>query len=279
MDPLSFSPSPPLGITFLGSGSKGNAALLELGGRKFLLDAGLSSRRIEKFLKSRDLGLGDLEGVIITHGHGDHINGLSTLLNRHPMPVYCTHGTSKELNYFDILPKELILLRQNQEFELAGTRIWPFPVPHDAMETIGLRFEASGITMCVATDLGHITPEIMQYLTDTDILCLESNYDEQMLIKCRYPPWLKTRIKGPFGHLPNIGVRGVLSRQKRPLRHLALVHLSEESNTPELVRENLQPLLGLPQLKSTIITVASQNEPSPAIFGIPEPKRHYHCEA
>jgi len=264
-----------LSIRFLGSGSKGNAALLRLGSTWWLLDAGLSCRRIEKNLLDLGLALQDLAGVFLTHDHDDHIKGLATLLRRRDIPVYATSGTASSLVRKGLPRDRFIALRREQELELDGTRIWPFRTPHDAPEPVGFRFERAGQVLGLATDLGQVTAPVLAHLTDCDILCLESNYDEEMLAVCSYPDWLKSRIRSPLGHLPNQGVRGILSRLQKPLRNLLLVHVSEESNTPHLVRENLAPLLDHPCLARTRIFVAAQNEPTFAAslspFGIRQP--------
>lgn len=264
-----------LSIRFLGSGSKGNAALLRLGSTYWLLDAGLSCRRIEKHLTELGLSLHDVAGVFLTHDHGDHVNGLATLLRRRDIPVYATPGTASSLVRKGLPRERFIMLRREQELELDGTRIWPFRVPHDAPEPVGYRFERAGQVLGLATDLGQVTAPVLAHLTDCDILCLESNYDEEMLAVCSYPDWLKSRIRSPLGHLPNQGVRGILSRLQKPLRNLLLVHVSEESNTPHLVRENLAPLLDHPCLARTRIVVASQNEPTSSAglspYGIRQP--------
>ena len=255
-----------IGITFLGSGSKGNAAMLELDGNFYVLDAGLSCRTIEQFLAVRGKTLADIHGIIITHGHGDHVKGLATLLKRTQAPIFASPGTWKEIQHYSLVPNRFIPLPRDREIELEGIRIWAFRVPHDALEPVGLRLESHGGSVAIATDLGHITAEAMHHLTDSDIVCLESNYDEEMLASCAYPGWLKTRIRGPLGHLPNTGTRGVLSRLKRSLSHLVLVHVSQESNTPGLVLENLEPIRSLPSLRNATVTVAAQDKETPTLF-------------
>lgn len=264
-----------LSIRFLGSGSKGNAALLRLGSAYWLLDAGLSCRRIERTLVELGLSLQELNGVFLTHDHDDHVKGLKTLLRKRDIPIYATSGTSASLIRKGIAREQFVPLRREQEIELDGTRIWPFRTPHDAPEPVGFRFERAGQVLGLATDLGQVTAPVLAHLTDCDILCLESNYDEEMLAACSYPDWLKSRIRSPLGHLPNQGVRGILSRLRKPLRNLLLVHVSEESNCPRLVRENLAPLLDHPCLNRTRIIVAAQDEPTATAslspFGIRQP--------
>jgi phosphoribosyl 1,2-cyclic phosphodiesterase len=139
-----------------------------------------------------------------------------------------------------------------------------------------MRFENKAGVISVATDLGHVTAKVLESLDYSDIVCLESNYDEDMLKICSYPYWLKKRIRGNSGHLANIGVRGIVSRLNRRPESLILMHLSQESNTPALVRENLEPFLTGPgsRLANTRIYVMEQDSYSPRIFQstpLPEP--------
>lgn len=247
-------------VTFLGSGSQGNAAVIGFGQRRFLLDAGLSCKRIVQGLEALDMTLEDLNGLFITHDHDDHVKGLRVLLGkREELPIFATRGTLAAIERKGLDVKHAVRLPTDREFEFAGLRVWAFPVPHDAVEPVGFRFEAGGLSLAAATDLGHLTPVAMAHLTCSDVLCLESNYDEETLAACSYPDWLKRRIKGRNGHLPNPGVRGVLTRLQKQLRHLILVHVSQEANTPQLVRENVEPLLSLPMMAGVGLTIATQD--------------------
>ncbi len=230
-----------IGITFIGSGSKGNAALLELEGRNYLLDAGLSCKRIKDFLEERQLDFSDLSGIFLTHEHDDHIKGLRVLLDRTAdLPLYCTRGTMCALNARGLEVPNHVEIVYGRRHELPGCSFLPFRVPHDATEPAGLRFEGRDRVMSLATDLGHITAEVLENMKDADLVCIESNYDEDMLRTSSYPAWLKRRIRSPMGHLPNEGVRGVLSRMNKVPEILVLMHLSQESNTPDLAVDALE---------------------------------------
>lgn len=253
-----------LGITFIGSGSKGNAALLELGKSFFLLDAGFSCKKIKEFLGERNLEFSDLSGIFVTHEHDDHIKGLRVILGKNPqVPLYCSRGTFCALKSRGLETENQVDLISGRELEISGVRCMPFKVPHDATEPLGLRFEQGSKTMAIATDLGHITSEVLDNMKDADLLCVESNYDEDMLRSSIYPGWLKRRIRSPMGHLPNEGFRGILSRMARPPEILVLMHLSQESNTPNLVRETVENFFELNKNRfaATRFSVASQHQP------------------
>ncbi|MDD2999869.1 MAG: MBL fold metallo-hydrolase [Candidatus Riflebacteria bacterium] len=263
-----------IGITFVGSGSKGNSALLELGGRYYLLDAGFSCKRIKEFLDEKGLGFSDLAGVFVTHEHEDHVKGLRVLLGKHQMPLYCSRGTMCALSARGVEVPEHIEISYGRSIDLGGCNCLPFRVPHDATEPVGLRFESKQKVMTLATDLGHVTPEVIEHMRDADLVCIESNYDEDMLRTSSYPPWLKRRIRSPMGHLPNEGVRGILSRMQKVPEILVLMHISQESNTPELAREALEPFFANSgaKFRSAWVSVAAQDKPGERlILGSPLP--------
>ncbi len=254
-----------IGITFIGSGSKGNAALLELESGFYLLDAGLSCKRIKDFLDQRNLDFSDLSGIFITHEHDDHIKGLRVLLGRcgDNIPLFCTRGTLCALNARGIEPVNHVEMVYGRTVDIEnGCTCTPFRVPHDAVEPMGLRFTGSDRVMTLATDLGHVTPEVIEYMKDADIVCVESNYDDDMLRTSSYPAWLKRRIRSPMGHLPNEGVRGILSRMKKVPEILVLMHISQESNTPELAQSALEPFFDNSgsMFRSVKVSVAAQDE-------------------
>ncbi len=252
-----------IGITFIGSGSKGNAALLELEGRYFLLDAGLSCKRIKDFLEQRQLDFSHLSGIFVTHEHDDHIKGLRVVMGRTTnVPLYCTRGTHCALTSRGIEVPNHVELVYGRRLDVGGCSCVPFKVPHDATEPAGLRFESSSKVMALATDLGHVTPEVLDHMKDADLVCVESNYDEDMLRTSSYPSWLKRRIRSPMGHLPNEGVRGILSRMNKVPEVLVLMHISQESNTPSLAREALEPFFANSgaRFRAARLSIASQDE-------------------
>lgn len=254
-----------LGITFIGSGSKGNSALLELDKSYYLLDAGITCKKICDYLATQNLSLADIKGIFITHEHDDHIKGLKVLLKKAPhLKIYCTSGTASAISWKGIPISEYYPMKYEDVFELDGCLCTAFKVPHDATEPMGLHIEKDNYSMVMATDLGRVTKEVLKHSRNADLLCIESNYDNDMLKTCSYPSWLKQRIKSNDGHLPNEGVRGILSKMNKVPKCLVLMHLSQESNTKEKALEALNSFLEFEgtAFKNMHITVASQNYPS-----------------
>ncbi len=258
--------APLIGVTYLGSGSEGNAALLEFGRTRFLVDAGLSARRIRRSLAKVGLTLADLSGILLTHDHGDHVRGLPVLLKAHPVPVFSPEQTRRSLLHQGLTVPAHIPVTAGQELEREGIRIRPFRVSHDAVDPVGFRFEWQGRTVTIASDFGELTPIVLDHLAGSDILCLESNYDPDLLAACSYPDFLKRRIRGPRGHFPNTGVAPLLGRLGHSLTHLVLIHRSQESNRPDLVRQALAPALGSPALRRCQVTLADQHEATPRLL-------------
>ncbi len=258
-------PALDIGVTYLGSGSEGNCALLEFGTVRFLLDAGLSARRIRTHLAGRGLTPGDLAGIILTHDHHDHVRGLATLLKKHPIPILAPEQTRRALLHQGLAVPSHIPLPAGREHEREGVRLWPFRVSHDAVDPIGVRLTWLGRTITIASDFGQVTPDMMEHLGGTDLLCLESNHDPDLLRTCAYPDWLKRRISSPRGHFPNHGVLPLVQQLTRPLSHLVLIHLSQESNHPDLVRLGIEPALGHGVLRHCHLTIATQDGPTPRL--------------
>lgn len=254
-----------LGITFIGSGSKGNSALLELNHSYYLLDAGISCKKICDFLALRGLSLTDLKGIFVTHEHDDHIKGLKVLLKKAPhLKIYCTRGTASEMLNRGISLCDFQEMHYDNSLLIENCKCTAFAVPHDAVQPMGLHIENKSYIMAMATDLGCVTTDVIKYTQNADLLCIESNYDMDLLKSSSYPEWLKQRIKSRTGHLPNEGVRGILSRMKKVPKGLILMHLSQESNTEEKAREALDSFFefGGAKFKSMEIEVACQDCPS-----------------
>ena len=228
----------------IASGSSGNCVYIGTETTHILVDAGISCRRIEQGLKALDLAGRDISGILITHEHADHIQGLGVLARRHHIPVYLTGGTADALfrgKALGEVDKELFHeIREDEFFALGDMQIRPFTVPHDAAQPVGYRVEACGRAAAVATDMGKFTDYIVDNLEKLDVMLIESNHDLNMLQVGPYPYNLKLRIMGDRGHLSNENAGRLLCRIAHDrLKTVLLGHLSKDNNYEELAYETV----------------------------------------
>lgn len=217
----------------LGSGSKGNATVVEAGGSRVLIDCGFNLREVEARLHRLGLEAGQLDAILVTHEHGDHLGGVSRLARRHGIPVWLTHGTARVWD--DPVTVEMHRFDPDQGFRIGALDILPFAVPHDAAQPCQYVLRHNGHRLGVVSDLGHVTPHVRQSLADCDALLLECNHDVNLLAQGPYPPSLKRRVGGDYGHLSNRQAATLLQGYAlERLQHLILTHLSETNNRPDL---------------------------------------------
>lgn len=230
-------------FAYLGSGSKGNAALVEAGGTTVMLDCGFSVAEVEARLARLGRAPGDVDAVVVTHEHSDHIAGVARFARRHRVPVWMTPGTWAATRDRDI--PDLRLFSCHQPFELGDLELEPMPVPHDAREPCQFVFSDGASRLGILTDAGHVTAHISARLKTCDALVIECNHDVDMLLDGPYPRHLKERVVGQLGHLNN-GQAGdlVAGLESRRLQHVVAVHVSEVNNTPALARGALAAGLG-----------------------------------
>lgn len=223
-------------ISVFASGSGGNCTLLSDRDTHILIDAGISLRRLRQSLREADLDIRDIGGVLITHEHSDHVSGLKALLKSCGVPVYAPHTVGARL--CGMLPEAedyLCVLPTGTERRVGGLRVRAFHTPHDTDESVGYRVEGRGGVFALATDLGHVTDEVLEGLLGADTVLIESNHDPDMLRDGPYPVYLKRRILSDHGHLSNADCAR-LARQlaEAGTRTVILGHLSRENNRPEL---------------------------------------------
>ncbi|RDH91307.1 MAG: MBL fold metallo-hydrolase [endosymbiont of Seepiophila jonesi] len=243
----------------LGSGSKGNALLIETGHVRVLVDCGFPAREIERRLGLLDVAADSLDAILITHEHSDHVSGLGPLTRRYKLPAWMTAGTYRGARCAEI-PALRCIDSHAGPFSIGDLEIIPYPVPHDAREPCQFVFRADGVSLGLLTDAGHITPHIVDNLSDCDALQLEFNHDTEMLRAGPYPPRLQARVGGALGHLNNRQSLELLTRlDQQRLQHLVAAHLSEANNTAALVRGGV--MLHAPQLAERL-TVATQRTPT-----------------
>jgi phosphoribosyl 1,2-cyclic phosphodiesterase len=227
----------------LGSGSRGNALVVEVGQTRLLLDCGFAIRETISRLSCLKLRPEDLGGILVTHEHSDHIGGVVKFAKRCRIPVWLTHGTFKNHVQAEELP-DLRLIDSHTLFSVGDIEVQPFPVPHDAREPVQYVFGDGARRLGVLTDTGNSTPYIEATLSRCDALVLECNHDVGMLRDGPYPLSLKQRVAGRFGHLDNESAARLLAKlDNSRLQHLIAAHLSEKNNTPELAKKSLGQVL------------------------------------
>lgn len=252
------------------SGSSGNSLLIQTENTKILIDAGESAKKIIDALSSIDVNPNDLNAILVTHEHSDHIKGLGTLSKKYNIPVYANQKT------WDAMPEQNSKVVENnkkyfnssENFEIGDLKIHPFKIPHDAANPCGFNFFHENKKMSVATDIGHMTSDIIHTLEDSTFLLLESNYDPNVLKCSKYPYLLKERIAGPNGHLPNGEAGKTISYLLNSgLKKVMLGHLSKENNFPELAYKTvMDELIENKYNENNIsINIASRFNPSPII--------------
>lgn len=240
----------------LGSGSKGNALLIEAGSTRVLVDCGFGAREMATRLARLGVEPESVSAVLITHEHADHVGGTAVCAARFGWSVHASHGTAIAARQLADIPVKRF--DSHAGFSLGDLEIHPFPVPHDAREPTQFVFSDGAHWLGVLTDTGAVTPHIAAMLADCTALVLECNHDAAMLANGRYPPQLKRRIGGEFGHLENRAAASLLrSIGKKRLQHVIAAHLSEENNTAELARSALAEALGC---APDWIGVASQDD-------------------
>jgi phosphoribosyl 1,2-cyclic phosphodiesterase len=222
----------------LGSGSKGNGTLIESGKTRVLLDCGFTLGETERRLHRLGCSPQALSAILVTHEHGDHASGVGRLSRRYNLPVWSTVGTCHEMR--DTKFAQTHYINIHQTLEIGDLNITPFPVPHDAREPCQFVFSDGSHRLGILTDVGSITPLIVQVLQRLDALMLECNYDALMLANGPYPPSLKARVAGRYGHLDNKQASYLLKQvDLSALQHLIGVHLSENNNLPEYAYQAL----------------------------------------
>ncbi|MCX7148665.1 MAG: MBL fold metallo-hydrolase [Rhodocyclales bacterium] len=241
----------------LGSGSRGNALLVEAGNTRVLIDAGFGPREMSRRLQRLGLAADDVDAVLVTHEHSDHIGGVFACARRFDWAVLLTHGTLAACRD-DGADARITIIDSHESLSVGDIRVHPFPVPHDAREPVQFVLADGARRLGVLTDAGHVTAHMVAMLDACDALVLECNHDAQMLAQGSYPQALKHRIGGLWGHLDNVAAASLLSQLAGPsLRHVVAAHLSEENNSPALAQAALSAALGCEQ---DWIGVATQGE-------------------
>ncbi len=228
----------------IASGSSGNCIYVGTEKASVLIDAGISAKKVIEGLRQIDRKPEDLDAVLITHEHADHIHGLGVLARRFGLPVYCTQGTAEEMLSKNMLgevdPSLFHTVRPDQSFTVSDLQILPFRVSHDAADPVAYRLQSGKKSVAVTTDLGYYDAYVISHLQLLDAVLIESNHDIGMLQAGSYPYYLKQRILGLKGHLSNDSAGRLLCGIVHDhLKAILLGHLSKENNSEALALETV----------------------------------------
>lgn len=213
----------------LSSGSKANCTFVESGSTRILIDCGLSAKQTEVRLRLLGIDPDSIQAIVVTHEHSDHINGIPVFVKKRKIPVFANAGAAQSLE--SILSLELF--ETGKSFTVGSLEFDPFSIIHDAVDPVGFVIRAEGFKFTQVTDLGKVTPLVINAVKDAHALVLESNHDLEMLYASEYPWELKQRINSSHGHLSNDAAAELLTEVLHSdLMHVVLGHLSENCNTP-----------------------------------------------
>ena len=248
------------------SGSSGNATYIEAGNARLLIDAGLSCKRITELMGSIGASPKDLTAILVTHEHIDHVRGVNVLSKKYDLPVYANAETWSMLRPVlkDVAPNNVCVFESDRDFYLAGVRVLPFTVPHDAIHCVGYTLAQGGHKVGVCTDLGHADARILSLLSGCELLLLEANHDVDMLMAGSYPYLLKKRILSGSGHMNNEDCgAAIVKLYETGVKNVILGHLSRENNYPELAMVTVRAALEDAGIADRVqLAVAAREEPT-----------------
>lgn len=259
-------------VTILGSGSAGNCALVETDRTRLLIDGGLNAKQITMRLEQCGVTPEQIDGILITHEHSDHMCGLDVWCKKHGTPVYCNRLTAEALRYLmkeraegKGKPWDWRIISTGSEFEIGGIGVQCFPIPHDAAEPVGFALHHSGASLGFLTDLGLATKLVYERMRKVQTIVIETNHDEKLLQDDTRRPWsVKQRIMSRHGHLSNTAAAAVLGDLLGGnLRRAVLGHLSRDCNRPDLAIATVRERLGEDGCKEVEVYCAGQAEISP----------------
>ncbi len=239
-------------FSVLASSSKGNATVICGGNTRLLVDTGISALRIRKSLQECELSIKQIDAVLFTHEHTDHVCGLGQLDKKEQLNIYCTRYMGQELRY---IAENAVYtyIEPGSPVQVGDIRVTAFSVNHDATDPVGYLFECDGKKLGYVTDTGKVTRDMQNLLKEVDALYLESNYDPDMLRSSGRPLYLIERIASHFGHLSNEQACDfVRSIAHSGLQHIVLAHLSQDCNTPQKAFNSMQQTLSELQLPTNL---------------------------
>jgi len=242
-------------VASLNSGSNGNCYYIGNNRESVLIDAGIPCRETERRIRRLGLSLSTVKAIFISHEHDDHIRGLEVLSRRYQLPVYISESTHRQLP-LALEPDLVMRLDPREPVTTGDLTVTPFPKTHDASDPCSFVVSSSTVRIGIFTDLGVVCEQLIHHFRQCHAAFLETNYDEHLLDKGRYPHFLKNRIRGGFGHLSNRQALDLFVRHRPAfMSHLFLSHLSRDNNRPELVQALFEK-----EADGTRIVVASRDQ-------------------
>lgn len=230
-------------VHVLASGSDGNCTVIRSEGRAFMIDAGISFRKIRSFMDLNGIDDNEIEGLLITHEHSDHIMSACTVAKKLDIPIICNENTFNASNFEGVSYRQILMMNT---FEVAGMKVIALPTSHDAVEPCSYFTDAGDKKILLATDTGKMTYPVEHALENADVAIVESNYDKRMLDYGPYPPPLKRRIDSDIGHLSNVACGEAITRTATDRkRKIFLGHLSKKNNIPDIARETVSQITGI----------------------------------
>jgi phosphoribosyl 1,2-cyclic phosphodiesterase len=254
-------------LTILGSGSAGNCAYLEAGETRLLIDAGFSGRQIRQRLAGIGRSPENINGILITHEHSDHIQGLGAIAAKLGIPVYCNRLTMEAIVTIVESPLDFRIITNGSPFEIGEVGVEAFSIPHDANDPVGYLLRTNEGNIGFMTDLGHATKLVLERVRPANVLVLESNHDVKMLQSDTRRPWsLKQRILSRHGHLSNeAAAEAAAEIMSAGLRKIFLSHLSRDCNTPDLALKAMTARLKSLGVTHVEVHTAMQETPCPTV--------------
>lgn len=247
------------------SGSSGNSTFIEANGFRFLVDAGVSAKRIKELLEDIDIPVESIQAILVSHEHSDHVAGIGILAKKYQIPVYADAECFAKMpsSVMGKIPATCIrIFEPDHDFFLSKVRVFPFSTPHDSARSVGFSISAEGMKCTIMTDIGHFDNHLLSAASDSDLLMIEANHDVDILNAGSYPYVLKRRILSQNGHLSNDACGNALVELYRTgVRNVILGHLSQENNTPELARITVESILKANEIHDMQLAVAQKDRP------------------
>lgn len=254
------------GFCPLASGSRGNCLYFGTAKTKILIDAGISGKLIEERLTALGVALNEIQAILITHEHGDHIQGLRTLAYKRGIPVFANHETAKGIVAAFQEKPTFKIFSTGEPFVFGDLEIHPFSIPHDTLDPVAFTIRTSQLKVGICTDLGFVTSLVRMQLRECDYLCVEANHQPSMVHACNRPLTYKQRVLSRSGHLSNEACGQLLiDVASDRLKHVHLAHLSSECNSPQTALQVINNLLAA-QHMTIPLSIAPQERSAQSIY-------------